>query len=118
MTNILLYMHSDNFIFSSDTPWQDAGGGVVRQILGYNDDMMMVKVKFRKGDEGTLHSHPHTQLTFVASGKFEFTVGDRTEIVEAGDALFKQPGIIHGCRCLEEGILIDCFAPKREDFLK
>jgi len=110
--------HSDNFIFAADTPWQDAGGGSVRQILGYNDDIMMVKVKFRKGDVGAMHSHPHSQVTYVAEGKFEFTVGDRTMIVEAGDALFKQPDIVHGCRCLEDGVLIDCFSPKREDFLK
>lgn len=109
---------SANFIFEADTPWEDAGGGVVRQILGYNDNIMMVKVKFKKGQEGSMHSHPHSQVTYVASGKFEFTVGGVTKIVEAGDALYKQPGIEHGCVCLEDGILIDCFNPMRETFLK
>ncbi|MCR4824526.1 MAG: cupin domain-containing protein [Bacteroidales bacterium] len=109
---------SGNFIFESETAWHDAGGGVVRQILGYNDDIMMVKVKFKKGQEGAMHSHPHSQVTYVASGKFEFTVGDVTKIVEAGDALYKQPGIPHGCVCLEDGILIDCFNPMRENFLE
>jgi quercetin dioxygenase-like cupin family protein len=109
---------SDNFIFAAETPWQDAGGGAERQILGYNDDIMMVKVSFKKGQVGAMHSHPHSQVTYVASGKFEFTVGDVTKIVEAGDALYKQPNIIHGCTCLEDGILIDCFNPMRETFLK
>ena len=109
---------SGNFIFESETPWDDAGGGVVRQILGYNDNIMMVKVKFKKGQEGAMHSHPHSQVTYVASGKFEFTVGGVTKIVEAGDALYKQPNIEHGCVCLEDGILIDCFNPMRETFLK
>lgn len=111
-------IQSDNFIFAAETPWDDAGGGVVRQILGYNDDIMMVKVKFDKGEVGSMHSHPHSQVTFVASGKFEFTVGGVTKIVEAGDALFKQPNIEHGCVCLEEGVLIDCFNPMRDTFLK
>lgn len=109
---------SENFLFSSDVPWQDAGGGAQRQILGHNDEIMMVKVRFRKGDVGALHSHPHSQVTYVVSGSFEFTVGESTNVVSAGDALFKQPGVIHGCRCLEDGVLIDCFAPAREDFLK
>ena len=109
---------SDNFIFAAETAWQDAGGGAERQILGYNDNIMMVKVQFKKGQKGAMHSHPHSQVTYVASGKFEFTVGDVTRIVEAGDALYKQPDIIHGCTCLEDGILIDCFNPMRQDFLR
>ena len=109
---------SGNFIFESETAWHDAGGGAERQILGYNDNIMMVKVKFKKGQVGEMHSHPHTQVTYVASGAFEFTVGDVTKIVRAGDALYKQPNIPHGCICLEDGILIDCFNPMRETFLE
>ena len=78
---------------------------------------MMVKVSFKKGQAGAMHSHPHSQVTYVASGKFSFTVGGVTKTVEAGDALFKQPGLEHGCVCLEDGILIDCFNPMRETFL-
>ena len=109
---------SGNFIFEAETAWHDAGGGAERQILGYNDNIMMVKVKFKKGQVGAMHSHPHSQVTYVASGKFEFTVGDVTKVVEAGDALYKQPNIPHGCVCLEDGILIDCFNPMRDNFLK
>lgn len=109
---------SGNFIFEAETAWHDAGGGAERQILGYNDNIMMVKVKFKKGQVGAMHSHPHSQVTYVASGAFEFTVGDVTKIVRAGDALYKQPNIEHGCVCLEDGILIDCFNPMRDTFLK
>ena len=109
---------SNNFIFASEAEWHDAGNGAERQILGYNDNIMMVKVRFRKGDIGSMHSHPHSQVTYVASGKFEFTVGGATKIVETGDALYKQPGIEHGCVCIEDGILIDCFNPMRDCFLE
>ena len=114
----VMNQQSENFIFESGTPWHDAGGGVVRQILGYNDNIMMVKVSFKKGQVGAMHSHPHTQVTYVASGAFEFTVGDVTKIVRAGDALYKQPNIEHGCVCLEDGVLIDCFNPMRDTFLE
>ena len=108
---------SDSFIFAAAAPWQDAGGGAERQVLGYNENLMMVKVSFRKGQAGAMHSHPHAQVTYVASGSFSFTVGDRTATVKAGDALFQPPGVAHGCVCLEDGILIDCFSPMRETFL-
>lgn len=117
-TDNTMTQQSENFIFEAETAWEDAGAGVERQILGYNDNIMMVKVKFDKGEVGAPHSHPHSQVTYVASGVFEFTVGDVTKIVKAGDALYKQPNIEHGCVCLEEGILIDCFNPMRDTFLK
>ena len=99
-------------------PWEPAGEGVTRQIMGYNDNMMMVKVKFEKGAAGTPHTHPHTQTTYVASGVFEFTTDGETRIVRAGDGVYMKPGAEHGCVCLEAGILIDTFSPIRQDFLK
>ena len=114
----VMTQQSENFIFADETAWHDAGGGVVRQILGYNDNIMMVKVVFKKGQVGDMHSHPHSQVTYVAKGAFEFTIGDVKKIVREGDALYKQPGIVHGCVALEDGILIDCFNPMRDTFLE
>lgn len=103
---------------SGDKAWEPAGTGVTRQIMGYDGQVMLVKVKFEKGAIGTPHTHYHTQTTYVASGKFEFTVGDEKKVVKAGDGIYIEPDVLHGCVCLEPGILIDCFAPMRADFLK
>ena len=54
----------------------------------------------------------------VTSGKFEFTVGGKTQVVSAGDGIYIEPDVLHGCKCLEAGLLIDCFSPMRADFLK
>lgn len=94
----------------------EAGPGVVRRVLAYADDVMGVENTFETGAEGALHSHPHSQLTYVVSGKFRFTIGDETFIVSAGDTLVKRNGIVHGCVCLEKGTLIDFFTPMRKDF--
>ncbi len=48
---------------------------------------------------------------------FEFTIGEEKKIVSAGDTLLKKNGIEHGCVCLEEGILLDCFNPMRDEFV-
>ena len=45
---------SENFIFAEGKEWEPAGEGVVRQIMGYNDDIMVVKVKFEKGAVGAV----------------------------------------------------------------
>ena len=93
------------------------GKGVKRRILAYSKDAMCVENTFKKGSIGAMHNHPHTQITYVASGKFEFTIDGEVHTVSKGDTLLKQDGVIHGCTCLEDGILIDIFTPMREDFL-
>ena len=97
---------------------QQAGEGVVRRVLSYSDEAMCVENTFEAGAIGALHSHPHTQVTYIVSGKFEFTVGEETYIVQDGDTLLKKDGVIHGCKALEGGVMIDFFTPMREDFIK
>ncbi len=105
------------WVFNKDIDGEQAAEGVVRKILAYCDSMMCVENHFEKGAVGKMHSHPHTQITYVASGAFEFTIGDETKTVKTGDTLLKQDGVVHGCVCLEKGILVDFFTPMREDFL-
>lgn len=102
----------------ADTTPEQAGEGVVRRVLAYTDALMCVENTFQTGAVGSLHSHPHTQITYIVSGRFQFTVGDKTYEVKAGDTLLKKDGIIHGCVALEGGVLLDIFNPMREDFIK
>jgi len=110
-------MESKTFINGNELKWEDLGGGVSRQILGYDENIMMVKVKFGKGSAGAAHSHHHSQTTFVESGKFEFTAGEEKKTIIKGDAVYIRPDVIHSALCIEEGILIDVFSPMREDFI-
>ena len=109
---------SNAFLLEDDIVWEDLGGGVQRQIMGYNGDLMMVKVKFETGAIGVQHQHIHTQVTHVHSGVFEATIDGQVQILRVGDGFFAEPMIWHGVVCLEAGILIDGFSPVREDFLK
>ena len=43
--------------------------------------------------------------------------GDKKEILSAGDGYYVAPDELHGCVCIEAGILIDTFSPVRADFL-
>ena len=44
--------------------------------------------------------------------------GLQYKVLVAGDGYYVAPDELHGCVCLEEGILIDTFSPVRADFLK
>ena len=109
---------SQRFLFAPFLPITDLGGGVRRQIMGYNNNIMMVKVEFSKDAIGTLHHHSHSQSTYVVSGIFEVTIGTETRILKPGDGFLAPPEIEHGVVCIEEGVLLDAFSPVREDFLK
>ncbi len=106
-----------NVVHQGDAEFRDLGGGVERRVLAYTPQMMIAEVRFKAGGEGSAHTHPHAQNTYVRSGRFRFTVEDETVEVGPGDSLAFPPGVLHGTVCLEAGTLIDVFAPMREDFL-
>lgn len=103
--------------YQNETIWEELGKGLSRQIVGYNDTIMMVKVKFDKGAIGELHHHMHSQVSYVAAGKFELTINNNTKVINLGDSFIVAPNLVHGVKCLKPGILIDVFNPVRQDFL-
>ena len=108
---------NQRWVFHGDTLVQEGGQGVSRRVLAYTDALMCVENTFQTGAVGALHSHPHTQITYVVSGRFSFTIDGETHQVGPGDTLLKTDGVEHGCTCLEAGVLLDIFNPMREDFL-
>lgn len=110
-------LQSSLFQIEADTQWQDLGNGVSRQIFGYDDQIMLVKARFEAEAVGILHQHYHAQVTYVESGLFEMTIGEEKKMLKKGDGFYAPPHVMHGCVCLEPGILIDVFSPHREDFL-
>ena len=109
--------HNNNFQFNDETEWLDLGSGIQRQMYGHDDKVMLIKVKFEKGGIGKLHSHHHSQVTYVESGVFEMTIGEEMKIIRKGDGYYVPPHIVHGIVCMEDGMLIDVFSPARENFL-
>jgi quercetin dioxygenase-like cupin family protein len=106
------------FIENKDIPWEQMDAGVKRKIMGYDDNLMVVKVNFEKGGVGKLHQHYHSQITHIESGVFEVEIDGVKKVLSAGDGFQIPPNVIHGAVCLEAGVLIDVFSPMREDFVK
>ena len=105
------------FIKNNDIKWETVAVGVRRKIMAYDDKLMLVKVEFSKDGIGTLHHHYHSQITHVESGVFEVEINGEKKILRGGDAFIIPPNLVHGCICLEAGVLIDAFSPMREDFV-
>jgi quercetin dioxygenase-like cupin family protein len=110
-------VQSDPFQFEQETPWQDQGNGIQRQVFGYDEKVMLVKAKFEAGAVGEMHEHPHSQVTYVESGVFEMTIGNETRTISRGDGYYVPPHVLHGVVCRQPGLLVDAFSPLREDFL-
>lgn len=96
----------------------DLGGGVTRRILSYDENLMSVEVAFETGAVGAVHTHPHTQCSYVLSGRFSYSVEDESVELRPGDSIVVPSGLPHGTVCLEKGVLLDIFTPMRADFLK
>lgn len=109
--------NSKIFLVNEDIEHEYAGEGVSRQLFGYDENIMLVKVHFSKGAIGALHSHPHVQSSYIASGRFEVAIGNEKTILKEGDGYFVPSEVVHGVVCLEDGILIDSFNPARTDFV-
>ena len=105
------------FQLNSETEWVNAGSGIQRQIFGYGEQVMMVKVRFEKDAIGALHHHPHVQVSYVESGAFEVNIGGERKLLKAGDGFYVPSAVEHGVHCLEAGVLVDVFTPLRKDFL-
>jgi quercetin dioxygenase-like cupin family protein len=90
--------------------------GLSRQVLAYNDKMMLVRHLMEKGWVGARHSHPHEQLVYVISGHLRFSSGDSTFDARTGDSFVVPGGMEHQASALEESEVLDVFAPFREDY--
>ena len=103
------------FIRFSDIPTRDAFPGV-RGRYAHSEKMTAGEVTLDANIEVPAHEHPHDQVTLVISGKLEFILGDDTREMGPGDAVVIPGGVRHGVRTKQVCVLLDVFAPVREDF--
>lgn len=108
---------SGPFVKAADAEWEAPDPGITRQVLGYDGELMLVRVQFEAGAVGTPHAHPHRQVSYVCRGAFEVTIDGETTTLREGDSFFVAPDLVHGAVALEAGELLDVFTPARETFV-
>lgn len=109
---------SPAFLFSAIVEKEVVGEGIVRQLLGHDDSILMARVTFEEGAVGYIHSHFHSQASYVESGEFDIMINGVEKRLGPGDGFYVKPDFEHGAVCRKAGVLLDVFSPAREDFLE
>lgn len=110
----------DNMFFTRDqfAP-ETLENGVVRTVKGYIGDLMVVELRWKRGMEGAVHTHPHRQCSYILKGVFEASVGGEKKLLSAGECVYVEAGVSHGMLARsEDGVVLDIFTPMREDFVR
>ena len=97
-------------------PAREILDGTIRGHYAHLAGMTLGEVNLDAGTVVPMHSHPHEQVTYVIDGRFEFTVGDETTILEPGMLAIIPGGVKHGGTTLTACRVIDVFSPVREDY--
>ena len=106
-----------SFSDASDEGWTDLGAGARRRVRLTLPQMMVVEFAFEAGAIGAMHSHPHAQSSYVERGVFDYTIAGVTHRLAAGGCCLVPPDAVHGVVAIEAGLIVDVFAPQRDDFL-
>jgi len=99
-----------------DIPARELFGSAIRGHYAHADCMTMGEVLLDANTVVPMHEHPHEQLTFVIEGRFEFTVGDESTVLEPGTAALIPANVVHGGGTITACRVIDVFSPTRDDY--
>src|SRR5205823_4459036 len=72
------------FLTLAKQPARQILDGSIRGHYAHLDQMTIGEVLLDANAIVPMHEHPHEQFTYVIEGRFEFTVGDETQILEPG----------------------------------
>jgi len=105
-----------SFYRIDDLPAVDMLPGVTRRAV-WLDGVMVTFFSFEPGSIVPEHAHPHEQITVVTRGAMEFTLGDETLRLGAGDGVCIPANVPHRARILDETTeAIDAWNPPRDDY--
>lgn len=97
-------------------PAREILDGTIRGHYAHLAGMTIGEVTLDAGATVPMHAHPHEQVTYVIEGRFEFTVGDETTILEPGTVALIPGGVTHGGRTITACRVVDVFSPARQDY--
>ena len=105
-------------VYNKEKEYKDLGGGTIRKVLAYSDNIMNVELRFEKGAVGAMHKHPHEQIGYIIEGTLIYKEeGREDKTLSTGDSYIVAPNVMHGIECVTEVKLLDIFTPMREDFI-
>ena len=104
------------FTTLASLPVKEIFGGAIRGHYAHLDRMTIGEVDLKAGTVLPLHRHPHEQISYIVTGRFRFTVGDETTVLEPGMVALIPGNVMHGGETLTDCRVIDLFSPVREEY--
>jgi quercetin dioxygenase-like cupin family protein len=105
------------FIKHNDEGYIPMLPGIRRKTLVHGEKSLMTKFHLQQGHTLPRHSHPHEQTGYLLQGRLLFTAGDDSFEAGPGDSWCIAGGIEHGVEVLEDAVVLEVFAPVREEYL-
>jgi quercetin dioxygenase-like cupin family protein len=105
-----------DFFRVADLPAADMLPGLKRRAV-WLDHVMITFFTFEPHTVIPEHDHPHEQITYVIEGELEFTLGEETRRLKAGDGVCIPPNVPHRAHTLDQHtVALDAWHPPREDY--
>ena len=103
-----------------DAPQLETVKGRRGEILMSGEKCMMMINTIEPGLPTPAHSHPHEQIGYLQEGEGDLYMGDEKIHIKAQCTFVAPPNIPHNFDATggKPAVLIECFAPPREDYLK
>src|SRR6185312_10639919 len=79
-----------------------AANGIVSRTLLRTDNSRTVLFGFAEGQELTEHTSTQHALIQILSGECEFSLGDESHVLKAGDFLYMPPSLRHAVRATKQ----------------
>jgi quercetin dioxygenase-like cupin family protein len=106
------------FIEGDEVKQVEMAPGVLRRTLGHGGQMLMAEFELAAGSEVPMHTHTHDQVGYVVRGGLRLTIRDEVRTCMAGDSYYIPGDVPHRGVTVEDALVIDVFAPPREDYLE
>jgi quercetin dioxygenase-like cupin family protein len=100
-----------------DAPVEQLSPAIGRQLLN-TGRMTVARVLLAAGAVVPEHRHEHEQVATLLEGRLRFDVAGEVREIEPGESVVIWPDVPHAVEALEDSVVLDLFAPVRDDWLR
>lgn len=105
-----------NFFNIHELPKKNIKEGI-RMCSVYLNNLMLTYFEFDQGQKIPFHAHPQEQITIILEGEMQFSLGDETRNLKAGEGVTVPSNMKHSVCALTPAKAADAWNPIREDYV-
>ena len=88
------------------SPWVEISEDVRLRCMVEANGTALVMYRMNPGTRFAPHAHPVAELGVVLSGRGRCRLGDASRVLEAGDAFYIPPGVVHDFVAYDEAPVV------------